>query len=445
MANYDPFQRYNPITEDNALKVNISRLKSAQYPSDFNAALELLDSIRDVLHIVDKVSRLQELGMIQFYIEALRWLHFETPLTNFVGVPQVTTYSSIDGTIASQFKQYVETYRQQLRTNAVYAAAEVSKVSVQQLQSREAAKDAEKIEADTHESLMQSAAEATQNFREQLSGETNSINQLLEQGSADISRLRSEAQTSLEQEIAAATGRIQAAQALDRWGKTYDDVIEDFKLRLYGPKWGENTVGRNIKSVAAIWSRSFKLNAQPVVAISIFLMFLLVSIIRNTYNLLGYFFRKANSYSGKRALWFGLLSTFAVVFVLMSVLSLTGVSSIGGVHVGKLTTIPNEQWYLKFTVYIPMAIILGLAYSFAIKNFRIYSNMLDQYEHRRTVAYTSQGIILSLKDTGDEVLRGQVTAAASVALFEHKNTGHLSKKEGESMNVLDLININRGL
>ena len=67
--------------------------------------------------------------------------------------------------------------------------------------------------------------------------------------------------------------------------------------------------------------------------------------------------------------------------------------------------------------------------------------MLDQYEHRRTVAYTAQGIILSLKETGDTDLRDQVTAAASVALFEHKNTGHLSKKEGESLSILDLLSM----
>lgn len=98
----------------------------------------------------------------------------------------------------------------------------------------------------------------------------------------------------------------------------------------------------------------------------------------------------------------------------------------------------------QYVVYTPLIIIASIEYSFAIKNYRIYSNMLDQYKHRKIVASTMVGILGSSKETLDDQQRNLMVAVAAQALFEQKNTGHLSKREAESSGVSEMVKLMLG-
>ena len=147
-------------------------------------------------------------------------------------------------------------------------------------------------------------------------------------------------------------------------------------------------------------------------------------------------FTKLFSIAGRRTVSFILLAASALTIAIVPIVAI--ISNDPRLQIFS----PSDpiQWIAKITMWLPVVVILSLAYSFTTKNYRIYANMLDQYKHRRAVAKTAQGIILSIDpNSGDSKLRDAMTASAATALFEHKITGHLSKKEVESLGLLDVL------
>ena len=157
--------------------------------------------------------------------------------------------------------------------------------------------------------------------------------------------------------------------------------------------------------------------------------------LKNIISVASHTWSKLMSYAGRRIVLFFALSTLAVSMVIFPLLSKLDV-----VHIDIFTARDFSGWLAKVSIWIPAVVILSIGYSFTTKNYRIYSNMLDQYKHRRAVARTAQGIILGANGSEEgKELRAAMTAAAASALFEHKVTGHLSKKEVESFGLFDVI------
>jgi len=72
----------------------------------------------------------------------------------------------------------------------------------------------------------------------------------------------------------------------------------------------------------------------------------------------------------------------------------------------------------------------------------IYSNLLEQYNHREVVAQTIQGILAKPRgDEDDEKVRHELANVAATALFEQKTVGHLSKNESNSASFLDILRL----
>lgn len=443
MTNIDPFRRYNPITDDNVLKIKVISLKSEQLQNDFNTGIDLLSDVRDTLTTIQNIGRINELGQLPYYIDAMRWLHLESPLANFIGVPQISNYSDIDASIANQFKQYVEAFRSQLRNNPIYTAVEASRAAFHHTISRQAQAQIEKLEDDAEATLLASSQAAANNLAQQVGSLTSGINDASVQAQNTLQQLLSSASETIKTETNVSTSSIRTAQSLERWGESYDASIEEYRLRLFGKQWGNSTIKRNYDSWHKL--RLEELAKHEIRAAKIYYVSntTMIVAIKNLLNATTFLLSKTRTYRGKRSIWFTALALFAILFFLMSIVEILGLKNIFGHDISKNIPGPNQPWYARYTLYLPIALILGIAYSFSIKNYRIYSNMLDQYEHRRTVAYTAQGIILSLKDTQDQGLRDEVTTAAAKALFEHKNTGHLTKSESESLNVLDLLKTTR--
>ena len=100
----------------------------------------------------------------------------------------------------------------------------------------------------------------------------------------------------------------------------------------------------------------------------------------------------------------------------------------------------NEFVFAKLSIFVGLVLVPSLGYAFANKNYRIYSNLLEQYRHRATVAQTLQGILRSISEGEDNKdIRMSLTAVAAVAMFELKNVGHLSKRDGETLPMAEIL------
>ncbi|HLG90734.1 MAG TPA: hypothetical protein VI336_01045 [Candidatus Saccharimonadales bacterium] len=103
----------------------------------------------------------------------------------------------------------------------------------------------------------------------------------------------------------------------------------------------------------------------------------------------------------------------------------------------------QKNWFfLKLSAVLGLILVPALGYAFANKNYRIYSNLLEQYRHRATVAATLEGILEQIKqDEANKDIRDILTATAAHAMFEHKAIGHLSKKENEASALSETLAI----
>lgn len=85
----------------------------------------------------------------------------------------------------------------------------------------------------------------------------------------------------------------------------------------------------------------------------------------------------------------------------------------------------------KLSAFLGFVLVPSLGYAAANKNYRIYSNLLEQYRHRATVARTLQGILRSVSEGEDNKdIRQSLAAVAAAAMFELKTVGHLTKHDG---------------
>jgi hypothetical protein len=112
-----------------------------------------------------------------------------------------------------------------------------------------------------------------------------------------------------------------------------------------------------------------------------------------------------------------------------------------------LTYLFTSVWHLNYKTQLwqilayklSAALLFGVLYASANKNYRIYSNLTDQVKHRSVVAKTIRGIILdeNISDSQKDY-KAELVAVGARAMFELKNTGHLTKKESAGP-VIDSI------
>jgi hypothetical protein len=431
----NPFANYPNVNEENFLKVRIERVKNEELPAAFNNAIDVLLQAKRVFEVVNKIGRLPEVGSRSYYLQTVQWLNGEIPLSLFIPVPQINNdRSNIDDSIAMQFEQHVNNLVANIRNDPIYSQVEmmtaVAKVnSTQKIQNRE-----EELLGDFESKAQQVSGLFDSNLKSSQESVTTAVESRGAQLRDQLDSTLTDSRRQLDQQLQTAISQFQQAQSLDDWGTVYEMATAEYEEKLYGRRWAGGTLGRNITALGEKIKRSRNRKDRLLYRIRKFVGLC----VQNTMSLISISWSKTVSYRTQRNIWFSLLVTFVVAFTLSSFASATGHTSVFGIPLPPIGNGTDTNWYLKFALYLPPVILLGIAYSFAVKNYRIYSNMVDQYRHRRTVAKTSQGIILS---TDNAEVRGQMTAAAALAMFEHRNTGHLTKKEAESMNALDIFKL----
>lgn len=430
------------IDESNFLDYDIKKLRVANKLEPYSRAIDMLSRVKEVLFIAQKVDRLQSIGNRSYYIEGLRWLKGESPIGTWHSIPQIDDPSAINEDMANSFEQFSETLLSNLQTEQAYSQIELALAVAPEIKSRPLSKLVQQ-KAEQAESRLDSLADT------KIENITHKTNEAIDKArleaeefrgtfSSQIEQAKQDAYNQIEERVREASAQLKAAVALDEWSKHYDGDIARIKDRLYGKDMVANPIRRNLSSfwnkLSAIHTQGRSEGFRKFIRPRTWRKFL-VLVIKNSLSLLTFIFSKTSSLAGRRTISFVMLITAASVMVTLPLLETFNVIDTNLFDVSDPT-----RWIAKIALWLPIVIVFSIGYSFTTKNYRIYCNMLDQYQHRRAVARTAQGIILGV-DSSDEnrEFRSAMTSAAAIALFEHKVTGHLSKKEVESLGFLDVL------
>lgn len=442
MAKRNPFARYSLVDDSNFLRVHIEWLKDEANQDQIERALDVMQEVKTNLEIAERIGRLNEIGARVYYQSAVQWLNSQTPLSTWNSVPELQNakLTEVDEATANGFEAHVQNTVSALRGESLYAQIELA-AAINSNTTKERIKKAfDEVVGEVEDQ----STTLEQDFTQKLSvARTEAINQISASATGAVETIKGELNT--------ATSQFRQAQVLDDWAREYEIEVESLEKKLYGEQWkltapalSHRVLPLNKPRPVMDWSPS-AVTYRGVVGAGGWLLAYPFKALWVSARIAGIItpvaWSKISAVNNQRILAFATLALFALFFAVSSFVGAYGIESIGVFDTKFLTNAHDQEWYVKLTVYIPMIVLLGLAYSFAVKNYRIYANMLDQYKHRRVVASTSRGIILSLDGAEENKVRDTVAAAAAQALFEHRNTGHLTKKEAESLSVLDMARL----
>lgn len=406
----DELNKISPITNTNYLEINPRLL-----PKKSNLSIDGITTIHDTLILAQKTNRLQEIptNIQDHFVNALRWMKGEVALTQLVSVRQVNGgIMNANNTDINNFNSYLVNLANQFRQYSPYREHEPVILAIQP----------------TLDSATEIINQTAQSREEQLNNsatqrENEIIQNINNTGDSNVGNIRM------------ATKEYQFAG----WGAEYEKMITDCQEKLNGkPLLG--IFIRNLRSRKMICESNKNQRAQykdsqnkriPTVKP----IYQKYHIVRNILQFFLIVFSKIKSYNFQRFLWFALL----VAVIALSVLDKLFWHQLSKPAENLDETLKASQTLTQYLVYLPFITVFGIGYSFAIKNYRIYNNMLDQYKHRKTVAETARGILGSSDDKLGSEQKNIMAATAAQALFEHKTTGHLSKKEAESGSFLDIV------
>lgn len=428
----DAFPRLKEINESNFLRPQPNNLAKNTSFQSFRDALATLSSLKKPLQLLHATGRLGEITNWQQYMEALRWLNGETALSQWVSVQQIDNYKAADEGLAENFNGFVTSLRNHLNGQLPFQQAQMYVAAVEL-----------KIVGDiVQEEISPLQAEFDQTLDENRSSLIASLEKLQSQKQSDLSKVFGEQLQNIKVEKDNAIAEFTQARALANWSDFYAERVGSYEHLLYGKRWPTNAVKRKYHS----WRAYRRTVPSPGfwnfkhASITAFMMGAGRCIVR-ALSIIG---TKLYAYAGRRTAWFTVLVIGIAAIIIANVASVYDVHSILGVDPTKLRPEHNDtQLFAKIAIYIAFFAVPALGYSFANKNYRIYSNILEQYRHREVVAKTIQGILAQPSDESNADIRKELTNVAAVALFEQKTTGHLTKNEANSTSVLDIAKIFR--
>lgn len=427
----------NVIDENSFLDYEVAKVYSLNPSPDFHAAIERLADIREVLFVAKSIDKLQQIGNWPQYMEALKWLRGEAPLYNFIPVPQISAVPTITQSLANQFNQYTQQLQTILQNEMVYGQIEVALKVAPTLRAAPVSKQVQQAGLRAEKSIEEAATVKTQQIVDQTANTENQLrniaSELQQNFNSQITNERQNATNEIRETLNQATRILRTAESLNDWGGRYDQDIQELEYKIYGID-AKGVLSRNLATIIRKIQNARHLGLRRINWLKM-LVRVIYLIAKNLLKMAEQVWSNLSSIAGRRTLNFIVLSLLAASMVLLPLLSQMKI-----IHIDVFAINDLGSWLTKIGLWLPLVVILSIGYSFTTKNYRIYSNMLDQYKHRRAVARTAQGIILGANGTEEgKELRAAMTAAAASALFEHKITGHLSKKEVESFGVFDVI------
>lgn len=408
MAELNLLDRSIEINEQNALDFNLNKLKLINKNHKFRLAIDNVNHLKMVFKIAKSLNKLQNIGYWYEYMNILRWLRGEMGFGNFGPyLDQISDVSELTDGVIDNFLNYLQALSDNLRNDQTYNQIEISILALDHI---------------TPTNISKAIEEKTNSFIE-------NVSEICEESKTDLLNI-------IENQTDLAISNINNAQSLSDWGEAFDREVDELHFKLYGEKmnglWGRN-YNSLVQKIRVFCDDSFCNVCKKLPKNLVILAFLLL---RNLFNFVRVKYSQATSIKGRRAASFFMLFALSLGMVIFPILNRFEI-----VNVDLLKFDSFSGWVNKIGIFLPLVAVLTISYSFNNKNYRIYSNILDQYRHRRVVGRTAQGIILNLNQSKeeDDDLRKIMISTAAVALFEHKNTGHLSKKEAESITLSNIL------
>jgi len=429
----DPFKRSKDI-DQTYLRISINNfLLLDGKSSQFYDTIKELNKIRDILQVSDQIGRLGELPGAQFYLEAIKWLGLNSPIQNGVAVSQISNYEDINDAIASSFFQFVEWIRNNYFANNAFSqqiqiAIGVGKADkIQKLD-----RTTDKLEEAFQEDLLTSQGELSSAIDRQRDSLNVSLNEQFDNQ-----------KTQIEQTGENALNLIEQAQSLAAWKEYYRENVELYEHKLNGRNWKNLEPGgrlKNFRDQLGGRIKNYKRN-KPKMWMYLWyvstrlLMLLFYVVLRSAkflsdfvYESIGYLIGKLFSIKGRRLLWFSILSAVLVAQAVIVFLVVSDPHIHGEFSLRIQQLLQKEYLGAKISAFLGFVLVPSLGYATSNRNYRIYSNLLEQYRHRETVAQTLQGILRSIAENEDNRdIRQSLAAVAAVAMFELKTVGHLTK------------------
>ncbi len=426
---HDPLRRYSSIDETNYLDPKVENFLNMTAPDAFHDAIRRMVAIRDVLRVANTIGRLGEISYVDFYMHALQWLNKQIALTNYVSIPQISDNSQIDETTANNFNSYINSVNSNLTNQALYAQIQIMYGVIEN-------KVVNDISSEITTPLED---EFTRHLANSKNDVSESMNLTKQENEAQLSKQFNEQIEAVRVAKENAIAEFEQARALANWSSFYAEKTLAYRAAVQGKSWPDSAIRRKYAAFRAYrkslpWRTRLKTVFQ-----------FRHGFIRSVGTATSILYSKATSYLGKRTFWFVCLTLAVLIAILVNVASVYELKDILGVDLSKLRPVHNDtQLFAKISIYIGLFLIPTLGYSFANKNYRIYSNLLEQYSHREVVARTIQGILARPRgDEDDEKVRQELANVAAAALFEQKTIGHLSKNEANSASILDIARLFR--
>lgn len=444
----DPFRTNKTLTDTNLLKVNISQfLGLPDKPELFYEAIRDLIHMREGLRVAEQGGLGQQLEPGRnAYRNELLWLKLEAPINEGVAVSQIMSHDDLNNeSIAVSFHQQVQWAKQNyFLNNPTYqqiqtqlGIAKVARLQKLDIQASELEQDFLASLQDSQNGLATAVEQQKQAIYDELTSRFNEqINQITNSGTD-------------------AVDKIEQARALQTWNDYYEENVRLYETALSGMEWQKvhftrrwhNLVSQirgrfqNLRNYTPDPERMKRAWTGYIFSRSAMLApYLIRGALDLLWRIAEYLLRKLFSIKGRRLVWFTVLGGVLIgqaVFFFFAITSPHG----HGVFSSNLNVLLQKDFTLaKISAFLGFILVPSLGYASVNRNYRIYSNLLEQYRHRATVARTLQGVLLQFTENDDNKdVRQSLVSVAAAAMFELKAVGHLSKTDGSGTPLSEVL------
>jgi hypothetical protein len=329
-------------------------------------------------------------------IEALNWLLGKSPTANFIGITNAENTESITNEQLTQFRDsWLPNFESQF-TDQNFTITEQVFAQVQEMLA-----SAGSIKTDS------------------------SLEKVIKKAKSELDVLHKQEEASLKDTIKTETdsalNKIATVQGLEEWMRYYIEVERKYSALIEGTHKLEYVGFREKHQENPAYTKiTFPFRHKKV-------------------------YREIDGFklgeARKRLLWFLFVGT---IFTLPVVLSFVNNQYIFGLknlfYINESAPLDYKLIALEKVRYLPALIIVSIGYAFSNRNYRILSNLREQYRHRGTVARTLQGIIRSIdKDDKDVDIKQKLVEIGAKAMFELKTIGHLTKRDSDNSPVNEIF------